>query len=311
LVTTVNIMKISLSPFLKPFLKSVSASAIALLVFAATAMPSLAADPFRSQNARAIGDQTQKVFELIFKEGNYKEAIKQLDVAVKAEPNEPLLFVLRASTAFAKEDYAAMQMDGKRVRANAEALRGHDNLRAYIYIAVSDLLEAGYIFKTEGIASTGRILPLVQNVFDNLQKAKEITPDDPELNLIKGYIDMLIASVFPLSDLETALESLKLYAAPDYLKWRGIAIAYRDANKPDLALDAVNKALAAAPNNPELHYLKGQLLWSQGGANIPAAKQEFETALTKADQMNVGMLADMREQCRIISGGVKCPEGNR
>lgn len=289
--------------------KSISASALALSVVAATAMPSFAADPFRTQNARDIGPETQKIFELMFKEGNHKAAVKHLDIAVKAEPNEPLLFVLKAAASYAKEDFTGMQMDGKRVRANAEALRGRDNLRAYTYLAVSDLLEAGYIFKTEGISSTMRILPLVQNIFDNLQKAKDVSPDDPELNLIKGFIDMAIASVLPLSDLEAALESLKLYAAPDYLKWRGVALAYRDARKLAPALEALNKAMAAAPNNPELHFLKGQLLWSQGGNNIPEAKKEFEIALTKADQLDAGLLADMRSQCRSLSGGVSCPEG--
>jgi tetratricopeptide (TPR) repeat protein len=300
-----------MKPYLSHFFKSVSASTLALLVIASTAMPSFAADPFRTKNARPISNETQKVFELMFRDGNYTDAVKYVDAAVIADPNEPLIFVLRASTAFAKADYLGMQKDAKRVRTNAEALKGKDNLRAFTYMAVADLLEAGYIFKTEGLASAGKILPMVSGIFDNLQKAKDIAPEDPELNLIKGYVDMLIASVFPLSDLETALESLKVYAAPDYLKWRGIAIAYRDANKTNLALDAVNKAIASAPENPELNYLKGQLLWSQGGSNVAAAKQQFEIALTKSEQMNTGVLADVREQCRVISGGVKCPEGKK
>ena len=289
-------------------LKLISASLLAALVSAVTAMPSFAADPFRSTNPRDIGSETQKAFVLMFKEGNYVAAVKQLDVAVKTEANEPLLFALFASTFYAKEDYLAMQVAGKRVRANAEALKGKDNLRAYIYRAASDLIEAGYIVKTEGVSSAARALPLVQSVFDNIKQAQDIDPSDPELNLIKGYIDMLIASVLPLSDLETALSSLKQYAAPDYLKWRGIALAYRDARKPELALDAVNKAIAAAPNNPELTYLKGQVLWMQGGNNIPTAKKQFELALTKAKQLNPSLLTEIREQCRNISGGVSCAE---
>ena len=289
-------------------LKLISASLLAALVSTVTAMPSFAADPFRSTNPRDIGSETQKAFVLMFKEGNYVAAVKQLDVAVKTEANEPLLFALFASTFYAKEDYLAMQVAGKRVRANAEALKGKDNLRAYIYRAASDLIEAGYIVKTEGVSSAARALPLVQSVFDNIKQAQDIDPNDPELNLIKGYIDMLIASVLPLSDLETALSSLKQYAAPDYLKWRGIALAYRDARKPELALDAVNKAIAAAPNNPELTYLKGQVLWMQGGNNIPTAKKQFELALTKAKQLNPSLLTEIREQCRNISGGVSCAE---
>ncbi len=293
---------------LKLVFESVSVSLMAALITVATVSPSFAADPFRSSNARAIGSETQKAFELMFKDGNYTAAVKQLDLAVRTEASDPLLFALRASTAYAKEDYLVMQDAGKRVRSNAQALKGIDNLRSYMYVAVSDLIEAGYIVKTEGLSSAPKALPLVQSVFDNIQKAKDIDPNDPELNLVKGYIDMLIASVLPLSDLETALESLKQYAAPDYLKWRGIALAYRDARKPDLALDAVNKALVSAPNNPELQYLKGQVLWMQGGNNIPSAKKHFEMALSKSKQMNPSLLAEIRQQCRNISGGATCPE---
>ena len=289
-------------------LQFISSSLLAVLVTAATAMPSFAADPFRTSNARAIGGETQKAFELMFREGNYVGAVKQLDVAIRTEASEPLLFALRASTLYTKEDYLGMQVAGKRVRKNAEALKGKDNLRAYLYIAVSDLIEAGYIVKTDGLSSAARALPLVQNVFDNIKKAQDINPNDPELNLIKGYIDMLIASVLPLSDLETALASLRQYAAPDYLKWRGIALAYRDARKPELALDAVNKAIAAAPNNPELNYLKGQILWMQGGSSVPIAKKQFEVALSKSKQINPSLLAEIRDQCRNLSGGVSCPE---
>ena len=289
-------------------LKILFGSLLAAIVTAATAMPSFAADPFRSSNPRAIGSQTQKAFELMFKEGNYVAAVKQLDLAVKTEASDPLLFALRSSIAYAQEDYLKMRIAGNRVRSNAEALKGKDNLRAYLYLAASDLIEAGYIVKTDGLASAPKALPLVQSVFDNIKKAQDIDPNDPEVNLIKGYIDMLIASVLPLSDLETALASLKQYAAPDYLKWRGIALAYRDANRPDLALDAVNKALASAPNNPELSYLKGQVLWMQGGNNIPEAKKQLAIALSKAKQMNPSLLAEIRDQCRNLSGGVSCAE---
>jgi len=291
---------------LKLISASVSASLLTVLVSVATAMPSFAADPFRTSNARAIGSETQKAFELMFKEGNYVEAVKQIDKAIGTEADEPLVFALRASTFYAKEDYLGMQVAGKRVRRNAEALQGKDNLRAYLYLAASDLIEAGYIVKTEGVSSAPRALPLVQSVFDNIKKAQDIDPNDPELNLIKGYIDMLIASVLPLSDLESALASLKQYAAPDYLKWRGIALAYRDARIAAPALEAVNKALVSAPNNPELHYLKGQVLWM--GNNVPEAKKQFELALSKAKQLNPSLLSEIREQCRNISGGVACPE---
>jgi tetratricopeptide (TPR) repeat protein len=293
---------------MKRSLKILSTSLLAALVSVATVMPSFAADPFRTKNARPIGNETQKAFELMFKEGNYNAAVNQINAAIATEANEPLLFALRASTFFATEDYLGMQVAGQRVRKNAESLRGKDNLRAYIYLAASDLIEAGYIVKTQGISSAPRALPLVQSVLDYLQKAKDIDPNDPELNLINGNVDMLIASVLPLSDLESALQSLRQFAAPDYLKWRGIALAYRDARRPDLAIDAVNKALASAPNNPELHYLKGQILWMQGGNSTAEAKKFFELALSKSKQMNPSLLSEIRDQCRNLSGGVKCAE---
>lgn len=285
---------------------SVSTALLTALVSAATAMPSFAADPFRTSNPRPIGDQTQKAFELMFKEGNYVAAVKQLDKAVATDADDPLLFALRASTFYATEDYTGMKVANDRVRRNAEALKGKDDLRAYLYLAVSELIEAGYIIKTEGLSSAPKALPLVSNIFDNIKKAQDIDASDPELNMVKGYIDILIAAVLPLSDLESALSSLKQYSSPDYLKWRGIAMAYRDARKVDLALDAINKALASAPNNPELYHLKGQILWIQGGASLPVAVKQYEIAWGKAKQLNPSLLSEIREQCRRLSEGKAC-----
>ena len=292
---------------LKLISTSLTASLLTVLVSVATAMPSFAADPFRSANPRAIGNETQKAFELMFKEGNYVAAVKQLDQAVRSEADDPLVFALRASTFYATEDYIGMQVANKRVRSNAEALRGKDPIRAYTYLAISDLIEAGYIIKTEGVSSAPKVLPLVQNVFDNIKKAQDIDASDPELNLIKGYIDILIASVLPLSDLESALTSLRQYSSPDYLKWRGVAMAYRDARQVDSALDAVNKALASAPNNPDLYYLQGQILSIQGGSSLPVAVKQFEIALSKASQINPSMLNEIRQECRRLPGAI-CAE---
>jgi len=288
-----------MKPPLKLISASLSASLLAALVSVATAMPSFAADPFRTTNPRAIGNETQKAFELMFKEGNYVAAVKQLDQAVRAEADDPLVFALRASTFYATEDYLGMQVANKRVRRNAEALKDKD---PYAYLAVSDLIEAGYIIKTEGVSSAPKVLPLVQNVFDNIKKAQDIDANDPELNLIKGYIDILIAAVLPLSDLESALTSLRQYSSPDYLKWRGVAMAYRDARQVDSALDAINKALASAPNNPELYHLKGQILWIQGGSSLPVAVKQYEIALSKSKQINPSMLTEIRKECSRLAG---------
>ena len=60
---------------LKLIFESVSVSMLAAVITVATVMPSFAADPFRTSNARAIGTETQKAFELMFKEGNYIAAV--------------------------------------------------------------------------------------------------------------------------------------------------------------------------------------------------------------------------------------------
>jgi tetratricopeptide (TPR) repeat protein len=282
-------------------IKFVSASLVASVLATAIALPSWAADPFRTSNPRPIGADTQRSFELLFKEGNFADAVKQIDKALKSEYDEPLIQALRASVAFIREDYLDMKVYGDKTRSAAQRLLATDKLRGHIYLAASYLIEAGYIVKSEGLTSAVKALPLVQQALDEIKTAQDISPQDSELNLVKGYMDMLIASVLPLSDLENALTSLKQYAAPDYVKWRGIALAYRDARKTDLALDAINKALAAAPENPELFYLKGQILWIKGGSSLDDARQSYIKALSKAKQLPAPLASVISIECRNLT----------
>ncbi|MEE3716982.1 Sll0314/Alr1548 family TPR repeat-containing protein [Tumidithrix elongata RA019] len=293
----------------------VSASLIASVLATAIALPSWAGDLFRSSNPRPIGAETQKSFELLFKEGNFPAAVKQIDLALKSEADEPLIQALRASVAFIREDYLDMKVYGDKTRAQAQKLLSTDKLRGHIYLAASNLIEAGYVVKTQGLTSAPTALPLVQAALDEIKTAQDMDPQDPELNLVKGYMDMLIASVLPLSDLENALTSLKQYAAPDYVKWRGIALAYRDARKTDLALEAVNQALVAAPNNPELYYLKGQILWLKGGNSRDDARQNYIKALSKAKQLPPPLVGVISTECRNLTNEItgrsdSCPMQN-
>jgi tetratricopeptide (TPR) repeat protein len=296
-------------------IKFISASLLASVLATAIALPSWAADPFRSSNPRPIGADTQKSFELLFREGNFADAVKQIDVALKSEYDEPLIQALRASVAFIREDYLDMKVYGEKTRNSARKLMATDKLRGHIYLAASNLIEAGYVVKAEGLTSAGKALPLVQQALDDIKTAQDIDPQDPEVNLVKGYMDMLIASVLPLSDLENALTSLKQYAGPDYVKWRGIALAYRDARKLDPALDAINKALAAAPENPELFYLKGQILWLKGGGNLEEARKNYIKALSKAKQMPKPLVGVVSTECRNLTNQITgrsdtCPMQN-
>lgn len=269
---------------MKRFLSKVSAHVVVSLLAGAIALPAFAGDPFRAQNPKPIGSDTQAAFELMFKQGDYTAASKQLNKALRSEYEDPLAQGMRASMAYIEKDLESMKIYTNKTRTAAQKLLSTDKLRGHLYMGVSYLLEAGYIVSSQGVVSGApSALGLVDKLLKEIDEAQDINPNDPELNLIKGYMDMLLASVFP-SDLEKALSSLR-NAGPDYLKYRGIALGYRDAKKPTEALDAIDKALAAAPNNPELQYLKGQILWMKGCSGVEAAKKEYRKALDKSKQL--------------------------
>jgi tetratricopeptide (TPR) repeat protein len=277
---------------------------VSTLVFTAialnVALPTWAGDPFRTSNPKEIGTEAQKAFELMFKDGNYPAASKQIDKALRTEANDPLVQGMKASFAYLEQDYAGMQLYALKTRSAAEKLMATDPLRGNIYMGVSYLIEAGYIVKTNGIVNGApTALGLVQKLFDSIKAAQAIAPNDPELNLIKGYMDMLIATVLPLSDLENALASLRI-SSPDYLKWRGIAIGYRDAKNNEKALEAINKAIEAAPKNPELFYLKGQILWAKN--DLEAAKKNYREAISKRNQLPQDLVKQINSECTGLTG---------
>jgi tetratricopeptide (TPR) repeat protein len=289
---------------MKRFLPTVSIPLLATLLASAIALPASAGDPFRTRNPKPIGPDTQAAFELMFKQGDYNAAAKQLNKALRSEYEDPLAQGMKASMAYIEKDLASMQIYTNKTRAAAQKLMGTDKLRGHLYTGVSYLLEAGYIVTSQGVVSGApSALGLVDKLLKEIETAQDIDPNDPELNLIKGYMDMLIASVFP-SDLEKALSSLR-NAAPDYLKYRGIALGYRDAKKPTEALDAIDKALAAAPENPELRYLKGQVLWMKGCSGVEAAKKEYRQALDKSKQLPPELAKQINSEYSSLSNS-KC-----
>jgi tetratricopeptide (TPR) repeat protein len=150
---------------------------------------------------------------------------------------------------------------------------------------------------------------IVQEIFGYLRKAEAIESQmgisDPELNLMKGYIELLLSVNLPLSNPQNAIAHFEENAAPRYLVDRGIALAYRDlglktgSKKPDeaaqyyqSALRYVNAALGATPNNPEVKYLKAQILHEWGklaGHEDPQKLTDaialFESALQQQAQL--------------------------
>lgn len=216
------------------------------------------ADPFRTNNPRQIGDQTEAAFRAMFEQGNYPEAAQLLQ---NAESNEPLAYALKASIAYIYEDYNAMGENARLTRETAEQLMETDPLRGNLYIAAGLFLEGGHTFLTQGaVRATPTVLSNLQQVFNHLGEAEKIDPNDPELNLLKGYMDLILSVNLPFSNPEEAIQRLQNYAAPIYVAQRGIALGYRDLDQQDQALTAIDQALQAAPNNPELLYLKAQIL---------------------------------------------------
>ncbi|GAP96015.1 Sll0314/Alr1548 family TPR repeat-containing protein [Leptolyngbya sp. NIES-2104] len=265
-----------------------------VLMVGMLASPTLARDPFRTSNPRAISDRTEAAFRAIFEKGNYTEATRILN---QGDPNEPLSFALKGLLAY--NNYQGETDQGRKqallsefrgyatqTRTVAQQLAKSDPLRGNLYQAAGIILEAGYTAATEGtVRGIPQILGSLQEAFRYLDAAEKIDPKDPELNLIKGLIDLTLSTTLnlPLSSPTDAIARLQNTAQPRYVADRGLAIGYRDLKQFDRALQAVDNALRAAPDNPELSYLKAQILVrsQRHGESIPL----FQKALTKRDQL--------------------------
>ncbi|MCU0552565.1 MAG: hypothetical protein MUC48_24805 [Leptolyngbya sp. Prado105] len=281
-----------------------SLSAAALLV-GMLANPSLAKDPFRTTNPRAISDRTESAFRAMFEKGNYTEAQKILG---QADANEPLAFAMKAMISYmnyqGESDAGRKQAllsdfkaNADQTRAVAQQLSKSDPLRGNLYMAAGTILEGGYIAATEGtVNGVPKILGSLQQAFRYLDAAEKIDAKDPELNLVKGMIDLTLATNLnlPLSSPKDAIARLEQAAQPRYVADRGLAVGYRDLKQFGKAEEAVNRALSAAPDNPELSYLKAQILVRQDRLNesVPL----FQKALSKKDQLPTATSKQMQRE---------------
>ncbi|MBE9166139.1 hypothetical protein IQ238_00850 [Pleurocapsales cyanobacterium LEGE 06147] len=266
---------------------SLTLSVAAAVIFTFGNRPLLAADPFRTNNVRDIGEHTEAAFKTIFLQGDYKAVNGDLNLAESEEASEPLAHAMKGSLAFTEEDWETLKVYALKTLETAEALKATDPLRGNLYLAVGHFLDGTYIYEKEG--AFGAIQKL-QQVFRYFDAAESIDPNDPELNLIKGYMDLLLAVNLPFSSPEQAIARFEKYAAPNYLVERGLAVAYRDLKQYDKALVSVDKALQVAPENPELYYLKGQILRKIGKEQknllvLEEAIVHFEQAMHKSEQL--------------------------
>lgn len=292
-------------PSLRQTAARLTSAALVSVLWASAAI----ADPFRPDNPKQIGDRTEVAFSAIFEQGNYSATTRQkLNEAEKAEPSEPLIHALQASMVFmdlqGEKDKAKkaslleqFRTYSDQTRSTAQALMGSDPLRGNLYTAVSHFLAGGYTVLKDGMTKGApTALTEMQSAFKAMDAADAIDPKDPELNLVKGFMDLMIAVNLPFASPNQAITRLEKYAGPRYLADRGIAIGYRDLKQPDKALEAVDRALQATPNNPEVLTLKAQILLRQG--KYPESKALFEQALQKKDQLP-------RETVRQIRSGIK------
>ncbi len=281
--------------------RSVGAAAVLVSLLAS---PSFAKDPFRTSNPKPIGDKTEAAFRSIFEKGDYKSAKPLL---AQAEANEPLAYGLKALLAFnnfqtapdAQKPAALNEFKtlASQTFESGNQLASSDPLRGNLYKAVGRFLEGGYVVSTQGfVRGTPEALTKLQQAFNFLDQAEKVNPQDPEVNLVKGYIDLLLSVNFnlPLSSPTDAIRRLEQFAQPRYLSYRGLAVGYRDLKQFDKAVQSVDQAIAAAPNNPDLKYLKAQILVRQGkkAESVPL----FQAALKQKAQLPDGTVAQIERE---------------
>ena len=280
-----------------------SLASVALVSLSLWASPALAKDPFRTTNARPIGDRTEAAFKALFEQGDYVAAAKY---AQKADDRDPLTQALRASMAYinweGEKDEAKkpglldqFQAYAKDTQKTAEDLVAKDPLRSNLYQAVGHFLEGAYILSKDGtVKGTPQALGEIQQAFKYMDAAEKVDSRDPELNLLRGYIDLFVSLNLPFSSPADAINRLDKYANPRYLAYRGIALGYRDLNQPAKALAAVDSALQATPNNPDVLYLKAQILVRQGDNR--GSLSYFDKALAKQNQLPPGLIKQITKE---------------
>jgi tetratricopeptide (TPR) repeat protein len=265
-------------------------------------LPAFAGDPFRisSQNPRNIGEKTEKAFNAVFKDGNYILAEQYIKEAEITENYDPIVPALKGALAYLDKDWQTLHNYALKTIELAENIKKNDQVRGNLYLAVGNFLEGTYIFKTDSPIAA---IPKVQQVFSYMDKAHDADPNDPELNLIKGYMDLNLSLYLPFSSPDQAITKLQNNAAPNYLVYRGIAVAYRNLNNLDKALEFANRSLNLTPNNPEALYLKGQIIRKQGiDGNSVSLLQQALPYLTQAyeqkDQLPVMISSDLERETR-------------
>ncbi len=265
--------------------------------------PTWAADPFRTTSPHPIGDRTEAAFKSIFQDGNYKAAQGYLKQAQTSEPNEPLAYAMQASLAYSLDkDLTSFDLYGNKTLETAKQLINTNPLRGNLYAAVGYFLQGASVLARDGtVKGTPDALSKLRLVYEHLDKAQSVATNDPEINLMRGYMDLMLAVNLPFSNPEQAIARLEKFAAPKYLADRGLAIGYRDLEQYSDALAAVDRAIKATPSNPELFYLKAQILAESSKKQndqsmLKDSVQNFDKAIAKKAQLPTNLVKQMERE---------------
>ena len=248
------------------------------------------------------GSNVERAKEAMFREGDYVKAKQYLNSALKTEPNEPLTYAMNTLYPFSAGDYESVRDYGEKTTKAAERLMKTNPLRGNLYQGVGLAILSAYELKKANGGALGALSKL-QKVFEYIDKAKKIDSNNSELNLIKGYMDLLLAVNVPFSDTNQAIEQLQ-GAQPRYLALRGMYIGHRDLKEYDRANTAIDAARKIAPQNPELTYYKAQLLAIRGReknneAELKESIKLFEVAYKGRDRLLLLTISQiLSERCQ-------------
>jgi tetratricopeptide (TPR) repeat protein len=238
----------------------------------------------------------------MFRDGDYAKAKQYLTAALNTEPDEPLTYALNTLYPFSAGNFEKVREYGEKTSKAAEKLMPTNPLRGNLYQGVGLAIMGAYEMKKSNGGALSALSKL-QRVFEYMDKAKKIDPNNPELNMVKGYMDLLLAVNVPFSDTNQAIDQLK-NAEPRYLALRGMYIGYRDLKDYQQASVAINAALKIAPQNPEFTYYKAQLLNIVGREqrndnNLRESVKLFEVAYQKRDRLLLSTIAQiLSERCQ-------------
>jgi tetratricopeptide (TPR) repeat protein len=277
-------MQISLTPFrIKQLIARCAVLPLAVVLCAHSA---LAADPFRvGIKARPMGPSLQSAFEDFFRYGKYQSSSQKLTKAQSENPNEPLVYTLQAATAYQNQQKDVFMATLPKIRAASKAIAAKDSARSHLYQGVAQGLE-GYFLK-DSVTDLPKTLTYASSMLLEIDKAHSLSPNDPEINLFVGFINMVLGKN------DEALKNFQK-AGPPYLALRGQALVYRDTKDYANAQIAVDKAIAVAPQNPELLYLKAQIFVKQ--KNTTEAVKYFDQAIKLGDQLPEGTLKQIKKE---------------